>query len=203
MTFSIAARCDATGQVGVAIASSSPAVAARCVYARAGVGAATSQNVTDPRLGPALLDAMAAGLSAPAALDQVAAGASHIEYRQLLAVDARGQGAARTGAWALGTQGQALGPGAVAGGNLLAASGVPQAMVDGFAESQGALGDRLLASLDAGLKAGGEAGPVHSAGLLIADRMPWPAVDLRVDWTEDCPIAALAQVWAIYKPQVD
>ncbi|GIR51209.1 MAG: hypothetical protein CM15mP60_2700 [Alphaproteobacteria bacterium] len=53
MTFSIVARCAKTGQFGMAVASSSPAVAARCAYARAGVGAAASQNVTDPRLGPA------------------------------------------------------------------------------------------------------------------------------------------------------
>lgn len=56
MTFSIAARCTKTGQFAVAVASSSPAVAARCAYARAGIGAATTQNVTDPRLGPMALD---------------------------------------------------------------------------------------------------------------------------------------------------
>ena len=47
MTFSIIARCPATGQFGAAVSSSSPAVAARCVRARAGVGAAVSQNITD------------------------------------------------------------------------------------------------------------------------------------------------------------
>ena len=48
MTFSLVARCVDMGMFGVAIASSSPAVAARCAYARAGVGAVASQNVTDP-----------------------------------------------------------------------------------------------------------------------------------------------------------
>ncbi|MEY5037786.1 MAG: hypothetical protein RL472_892, partial [Pseudomonadota bacterium] len=52
MTFSLVARCAETGMFGVAISSSSPAVAARCAYARAGVGAVASQNITDPRLGP-------------------------------------------------------------------------------------------------------------------------------------------------------
>ena len=74
MTFSIVARCAKTGQFGMAVASSSPAVAARCAYARAGVGAAASQNVTDPRLGPAALDRLAAGLDAEAALDAVIGG---------------------------------------------------------------------------------------------------------------------------------
>ena len=53
MTFSLVARCAETGMFGVAISSSSPAVAARCAYARAGVGAVASQNVTDPTPGAA------------------------------------------------------------------------------------------------------------------------------------------------------
>ena len=57
MTFSLLGRCVRTGRLGMVISSSSPAVAARCAHARPGVGVAASQNVTDPRLGPALLDA--------------------------------------------------------------------------------------------------------------------------------------------------
>ena len=56
MTFSLVAKCEKTNMFGVAIASSSPAVAARCSYTRAGVGAVSSQNVTDPSLGPLTLD---------------------------------------------------------------------------------------------------------------------------------------------------
>jgi len=51
MTFSIAARCAKTGMFGIAISSSSPAVAARCSHARAGAGIVASQNITDPSLG--------------------------------------------------------------------------------------------------------------------------------------------------------
>jgi uncharacterized Ntn-hydrolase superfamily protein len=71
MTFSIVARCSRTGQFAVAVSSSSPAVAARCAFARAGVGAVTTQNVTDPRLGPWALDLMAAGASAEQARDTI------------------------------------------------------------------------------------------------------------------------------------
>ena len=62
MTFSLVARCAETGMFGMAVASSSPAVAARCAYARARVGAVASQNVTDPSLGPKMLDLMERGL---------------------------------------------------------------------------------------------------------------------------------------------
>ena len=80
---------------------------------------------------------------------------------------------------------------------------MPQAVVDGFLASSGHLGDRLIAAMRAGLAAGGEAGPIHSAGIKIADRVSWPIADLRCDWTQDCPIEAIATLWGIYKPQLD
>jgi len=42
--------------------------------------------------------------------------------------------------------------------------------------------------LEAGIAAGGEEGPVHSAALIVADRMPFPLVDLRVDWDDEDPV---------------
>lgn len=203
MTFSLVARCAGTGMFGVAIASSSPAVAARCSHARAGVGAVATQNVTDPALGPLALDLMQGGLSAPEAVAEVRRRARFPEYRQVLAVDAEGRTAIHSGDRALGTWAEAQGPDAAAGGNLLAGPGVPQAMVAAFAGARGHLGERLLAALRAGRDAGGEAGPVHSAGLLVVDRLSWPVVDLRCDWTEACPIEAVAAAWDVYAPQIE
>lgn len=203
MTFSLAARCARTGRFGIVVASSSPAVAARCAWARAGVGAATTQNITDPRLGPALLDAIAGGLAAPQALAAVVAQAPHAEYRQLTVVDGEGGAAAYSGERTLGRQASASAGGAVAAGNLLAAEDVPDAMLAAFLERpEDDLGDRLLTALHAGGTAGGEAGPVHSAGLLIVDRVAWPVTDLRVDWSED-PLPGLESLWRIWKPQAD
>ena len=84
---------------------------------------------------------------------------------------------------------------------MLADPKVPDAMVAGFEAATGNLGDRLMLALQAGLAAGGEAGPVHSAGLKIADRLDWPLVDLRIDWADD-PIAMLAAAWEVYRPQM-
>jgi uncharacterized Ntn-hydrolase superfamily protein len=75
------------------------------------------------------------------------------------------------------------------------------AMVEAFAGSKGHLGERLMQALEAGLKAGGEAGPVHSAGLKVADRLDWPLIDLRIDWAEE-PIGMLRQAWEVYAPQM-
>ena len=51
MTFSIAACCPERRMFGVAISSSSICVTSRCAFTRSGVGAALTQNVTDPSLG--------------------------------------------------------------------------------------------------------------------------------------------------------
>ena len=201
MTFSIVARCGTSGQFGVAISSSSPAVAARCAFAKAGVGAVASQNVTNPALGPVMLAALGEGADAIAAALAVE---RFPDYRQLLAIGAAGAPAIHSGARALGIWTQAAGPDCAAGGNLLANDGVPAAMVAAFGAAAGPLGDRLIAAMRAGVAAGGEAGPVHSAGMLIVAREAWPYADLRCDWIDDgCPIEAIARAWEVYAPQAD
>jgi uncharacterized Ntn-hydrolase superfamily protein len=204
MTFSLLGRCARTAHFGMVIASSSPAVAARCAHARPGVGLAASQNVTDPRLGPALLDALQARHGDPgAALDDVLSPARHLEHRQLVLLTAAGDARAYTGAAALGTNGQRIGSGCAAAGNLLADASVLDAMIDAFTAAAGHdLGDRLMSVLRAAVTAGGEAGPVHSAGLLMCGEVDWPIADLRVDW-HDNPVGELERVWAVYKPQLE
>lgn len=203
MTFSLVARCAETGMFGVAISSSSPAVAARCSYARAGVGAVASQNITDPSLGPLTLDLMQGGMAADEAIAEIRKRGEFVDYRQVLAVDASGTTAIHSGPNSLGIWTQAQGMNVASGGNLLANEGIPQAIVNGFMSSSGHLGDRLIAAMRTGLAAGGEAGPVHSAGMMLVDQVAWPVADLRCDWTEDCPIENIATAWDVYKPQLD
>ena len=166
MTFSLVARCAETGMFGVAISSSSPAVAARCSYARAGVGAVATQNVTDPGLGPLALDLMAGGSGAAEAIAEVKKRGEFIEYRQVLAVDRTGATAIHSGPNSLGLWTETQAENVASGGNLLASLDVPQAIIYGFLGASGHIGDRLIAALRAGLAAGGEAGPVHSAGMI-------------------------------------
>lgn len=203
MTFSLVARCLDTGMFGMAISSSSPAVAARCAYARAGVGAVSSQNITDPTLGVLTLELMESGLTAPEAIAEVKARGAFIEYRQVLAVDGEGRTAIHSGPNSLGIWTEAQAQDVASGGNLLANDAVPQAIVDGYLSASGHIGDRLIAAMRAGLAAGGEAGPVHSAGMLIVDKMSWPLAELRCDWTEACPIEDIARAWQVYKPQME
>lgn len=203
MTFSIIGHCPDSGMFGVAISSSSPAVAARCSFARAGVGAVATQNVTDPRLGPHALDLMERGAAPAEALAILERAGAHMAYRQVLAVGRSGESAIYSGTAVLGLWSEAQGRDTAAAGNLLADAGVPEVMVRHFGASDGHLGARLVGALRAGLDAGGEAGPVHSAGLLLVDRHSWPLAELRIDWSDDCPITALERAWQVFRPQMD
>jgi uncharacterized Ntn-hydrolase superfamily protein len=203
VTFSIAGRCARTGMLGVAITTSSIAVGARCPWVRAKVGAVSTQNVTDPRLGPKGLDLLQAGMAAPEAMTKLIAEAPHKEYRQVIMVDAAGRTAHWTGEKALGTRGVAEGKDCISGGNLLKHPAVPRALVESFERnSAAALPDRLIGALEAGLQAGGEAGPVHSANLIVVHEQAWPLVDLRVDWADDNPIAAVRNLWEAYRSEM-
>ena len=201
MTFSLAARDPRTGAFGLVLSSSSPAVAARCLHLRPQVGVAASQNVTNPALGPRLLDLLAAGATAEEAIEGVVAEETHPQHRQLTVVDAAGQVAHFSGPRALGTVAAATGDQAVAAGNMLAAPAVVQAMIDAYqASAAAAFEERLLAGLLGGLAAGGEEGPVRSAGLAVVESAAWRVTDLRVDDADD-PAAELARLLALWLPQ--
>ncbi|OLL28286.1 fimbrial assembly protein FimA [Burkholderia sp. SRS-W-2-2016] len=203
MTFSIVGRCRQTGQLGIAISSSSIAVGARCPWARAGVGAVATQNVTLPALGPRILDLLEQQQLAPdAALEQALRESEWSEYRQVTVIDSHGRTAMFTGQQALGVHNAVAGEQCVAAGNLLSGQHVIGAMVDAFERAQGVLAARLLAAMHAALEAGGEAGPVHSAALKIVDAQVWPVVDLRVDWADEDPLAQLDALWQAYRPQM-
>ena len=212
MTFSIVGHCPRTDMAGVAITTSSICVGSRCPHVLAGAGAVTTQNVTDPSIGPEVLAHLAAGASAEAALAAVMTDRPHSDYRQVAVVDLAGNVAHVTGAAILGTNavatgadmGVGTGTGCVAAGNLLSSRDVPTAMVASFAAGADLhLADRLLTALQAGIDAGGEEGPTHSAALLVAHRNSWPLVDLRVDWTEECPGLVLRRLWDAYEPQME
>lgn len=203
MTFSLVGRCARTGRFGAIVTSSSPAVASRCSWARAGVGAACTQNVTEPTLGNKLLDELEAGRTAAEAIERVVAAASYPEFRQLSVIDREGRTASFSGAQTLGRHRTVEGVDCLAAGNLLTSLEVPQAMADAFAAGPSAdLADRLLAALRAGEEAGGEEGPVHSCGMVIVDQVAWPVTDLRVDWSDDA-VADLEKAWQVWQPQAE
>lgn len=202
MTFSIAGFCRDTGQFGTAISSSSICVASRCPFIAPGKGVVLTQNVTNPELGLQGVELLQQGLDAEQILARLVERETYPEWRQLQVLDAQGRSAVYSGTETLGMHATQQGRDCVAGGNMLADSEVIRAMVTTFETHEGELAERLLAAMDAGLAAGGEMGPVFSAGLKVTDRANWPVVDLRVDW-HISPLSELRMIWDNYRPQRD
>ena len=203
MTFSISGYCKKTGMVGVAITSSSICVTSRCPWVRPGVGAAVTQNITDPSLGNLILNYLDKGLTSQEAIKKIIHGRDFIEYRQLAVIDTHGNSASYTGAKILGTNAVVKNNDCIAAGNLLKSNRTIEDMCKNFSNNPDLhLGERLLLALQAGLDAGGEEGSIHSAGLKVAFEHPWPLIDLRVDWADDKPIFQLMDLWKSYEPQM-
>ena len=202
MTFSIVGRCAETGQLGIAISSSSIAVGARCPWLRPGVGAVSTQNITLPALGPQVLDQLEGGDSPALALDAVLTRNGYSQFRQVTAIDHLGQTSHFSGSETLGVHHALFGEQCVAAGNMLVDHAVIDTLVHTFESAGGQLADRLIAAMQAAIAAGGEAGPVHSAALKVVGDLTWPIVDLRVDWADDAPIDQLAKLWLDYRPQM-
>ena len=166
MTFSISGFCDKTAMVGVAITTSSICVASRCPWVRSGVGAAATQNITDPGLGNLMLDNLEQGLNAQQTINNIVKDREFIDYRQLVLIDSKGNSASYTGSKTLGTNAVSKGDGCIAAGNLLSSIDVVHAMSNSFSINKNLhLAERLMIAIEAGVNAGGEEGPIHSAGL--------------------------------------
>ena len=203
MTFSLAGYCPRTGMLGAVITTSSPAVGARCVFGRAGIGIVLTQNRTDPRLGPRGLALLAEGCSPNATIAALAASTPDAGWRQLAVLDAQGGSAHYSGTNIRSQHAGVSGVHCVAAGNILRHGGVPASMVEAFAAaSDQKLPERLLIALEAGEASGGELLPLRSAALLIVRAESFPYADLRVDAAAN-PIGALRMLWNEYAPQAD
>jgi uncharacterized Ntn-hydrolase superfamily protein len=203
MTFSLAARCARTGMLGVAVTTSSIAVGSRCLFAAAGIGAALTQHMTDPRLGPLMLDCLRRGESAQQAIDAAVIATPGPEWRQLAVIDNQGRTASYSGANVRAERGEVHGRDCVAIANIVRSPAIPAAMVVAFEKEPDApLAGRLIEALEAGHAAGGEPRPLVSACLIVVHREAFPYVDLRVDGDAE-PIGTLRRLWRDYKPAAD
>lgn len=201
MTFSIAARCPRTGQLGVATASKALAAAALVPYCRAGVGAIASQSFVNPYLGIDGLELLAQGLPAERTLERVIESDRGRDLRQLAIVDKDGRTAAYTGGRCIPWAGSVEGAGYVCAGNILAGEEVVRAMAATFERSvSDDLAERLLQSIETGQEAGGDRRGRQSAGLYIVAEEDYPLVNLRVDDHAD-PIPELRRVFGVYQAE--
>ena len=210
MTYSIVARDAQTGLMGVAVQSAMFAVGSTVPWARAGVGAVATQAIAEPAYGTRCLDALQSGASAQAALDQAITADEAALLRQVGVVAADGAAAAMTGDWCIDQAGQFVGDGFAVQANMMSSPDVWPAMAEAYgAAARSALAAdhdgvawpfarRLLAVLEAGQAAGGDARGVMSAALVVVAAHaaePWAGrlVDLRVDRSGD-PLGELRRL---------
>jgi len=197
MTFSIVARCPEKHLLGVAVSTAVPAVGAMCPQSRPGVGAVSTQSWVNPYLAIAVLDLLAAGCPARAALDTALRDDAHADLRQIGLVTADGLALSWTGASCTGWAGERTGPGYAIQGNMLTGAATLDAMQLAFLASTGQpFEERMMQALEAGQRAGGDKRGRQSAALLISDTEPYPYLDLRVDEHSD-PVAELRRVFGI------
>ncbi len=203
-TFSIVARDPATGEFGVGVQSHWFSVGSGVPWAEAGVGAVATQSFIDPGYGYHGLALMKAGQSAPEALEQLLSRDESRDVRQVAFIDCQGRVAAHTGDMCIPYAGQHMGENYSTQGNLLSSPEVWKAMARAFETSEGDLGARIVAALEGGQEAGGDARGKQSAALLVvrpvSEDSPWRnrVVDLRVE-DHQSPIAELARLYKLRK----
>ena len=200
MTWSILAHDPASGAFAVAVATCAFAVGASCPFVRAGVGAVSTQSMTNRYLGPAILDALARGLPPAAAIEGALAGDEGAGLRQVHAIDRHGRAAAWTGQNCVEWCGSESAPNVSVAGNMLAGPQVVAATLAAMArpgDLPTPLPTRLITAMDAGEQAGGDRRGRQSAAMVLTTTEDFPDLDLRVD-DHHAPLAELRRLLALW-----
>jgi len=199
VTYSIVARDEKTGELGVAVQSHYFQVGPVVPWALAGVGAIATQSMVNVSYGPVGLEMLRAGLSADQALRALTTADAMPEVRQAAIVDANGTVAAHTGKKCIPAAGHRLGDGYSCQANLMEKDTVWDAMAAAFEASSGSLALRLMAALDAAEAQGGDIRGRQSAAMLVVRGDPtgrsWEdrIIDLRVEDSPE-PLAELRRL---------
>jgi uncharacterized Ntn-hydrolase superfamily protein len=182
VTWSIVAREPRTGAFGVAVTTKFFAVGALCPHVMSGVGAISTQALTNPMYGTRGLKLLAEGVPAPDLIRVLAENDPGSAIRQVHAVDSAGRVAAHTGPGCIEWCGHKTGDGFSVAGNMLAGPAVIERTFAAYSSgSDLPFAERMLAALDAGQEAGGDKRGKQSAALLIYSTEDYPDYDLRVD----------------------
>ena len=186
-TFSIVARDPTTEELGVAVQSRAFRAAAIVSYAKSGVGAIATQASANQSYGPRGLELLEQGLSPDEVVARLTNADEGRDRRQLAVIDAQGRVSAYTGSRTSDWAGHIEGNNYSVQGNILVSEQVVQAMAQAFETAEGELAERLMAALDAGQAAGGDARGKQSGGILVvkpigdSGRTTDRWIDVRVD----------------------
>lgn len=201
MTWSIVTHDPITGAFAVAVATRAFAVGAYCPFVRAGVGAVSTQSMTNRYLGPAVLDGLARGLDPASAIEGALVGDTGSGLRQVHAVDRHGRTAAWTGQNCVEWCGSVAVDGVSVAGNMLAGEAVIAETLAAFQVRPAAsLPERLMLAMLAGEAAGGDRRGRQSAAMKLVTTEDFPDLDLRVDDHPD-PLTELDRLLGLWWEQ--
>ena len=188
MTYTVIGVSPEDGRLGIGIATYSLGVGGYCPFIERGVAALSTQAFANPALGPVAAAALGEGGDPEAVLARLAAEDPGFAFRQVVLATAGGRVAAHTGPRTRPWSGHVTGDGFAAFGNVLAGERTVEAMADAWKDRAGDdLPERLLASLEAGRDAGGQANAdgthltERSAALVVRGTDIVEDLDLRVD----------------------
>jgi uncharacterized Ntn-hydrolase superfamily protein len=166
---------------------------------RSGVGAVSTQSMTNRYLAPAVLDALARGLPPGAAIEGALAGDDGRGIRQIHAVDRHGRTAAWTGQNCVEWCGSVAAPGVSVAGNMLAGEPtIAETLATWQAHPDLDIPERLMLAMEAGEAAGGDRRGRQSAAMVLTTSEDFPDLNLRVDDSPD-PLAELRRLLGIWR----
>src|SRR6266516_4532403 len=206
MTFSIVARSTDGRSYGVAVASKFLAVGSVVPAAQADIGALATQAYANLAYRPQGLTLLGTEVAAAEVVAGLTAADPGRDQRQLGVVGPTGDGATFTGTECYDWAGGLAGDGYAIQGNILAGKQVVVAMVEAWQASDLAapLAARLVATLLAGDRAGGDRRGRQSAALLVVAKGQGyggtsdVAADLRVGDHPD-PVPELARLLDLHE----
>jgi uncharacterized Ntn-hydrolase superfamily protein len=166
-TFSIVAFDPETDELGVAVASRALAVGAIAPFAKAGIGAISTQAAANTTYGPKGLELLAQGMSPDEVLETLLGEDQGSARRQVGIIDAKGNARTFTGERCSDWAGGIAGKNFAVQGNILTGEAVVKAMAEAFENTEGDLGTRMLAAMAAGDAAGGDSRGRQSASILV------------------------------------
>jgi uncharacterized Ntn-hydrolase superfamily protein len=209
MTWSVVARDELSGHLGVAVATRFFAVGARVPFIASKVGVVATQALVNPYYGIDGLQLLGRGHSSGEVLEMLKSKDAGQAHRQVHIIDACGRVAAHTGLECLPWSSHSLGRAFSIAGNMLAGNRVIDDTFQAYAENSALpFARRLIAALQAGEAAGGDRRGKQSAALIIMGDDEWPALDLRVD-DHPSPLSELDRLervsheeWVRYRPFV-
>jgi len=203
-TFSVVAKDEASDEWGVAVASKFLAAGSVVPWGKANAGAIATQAWANISFGPDGLTLLESGMPARETLEQLVAKDEGRDHRQLGIVDREGRAATYTGAECLDWAGGVTGDGFSIQGNILTGPEVVESMKETFLSTEGTLTERLLATLLAGDRSGGDKRGRQSAAILVVREggsyggYTDKALDLRVDDHTD-PVPELQRLYSIHQ----